>query len=229
MHPFSDTRLDTCCYCGGPPESRDHVPSKVFLDQPYPANLPLVYSCIECNNSFSQDEQYVACALECMIHNTTETGKLLRNKIKKAIEKDHSLKHRIEKSRGLFANHETQEIPYELERKGLENVLLKLARGHARFENSEHYLDEPTHFSYKYIDSMSEDELATFTTPLKRDILPELGSRAFLKAVLSENHVYSVWNTVQKGNYCYFVHPFAGGIMVRLIIFDYLLCQVIWE
>jgi len=29
-----------CVHCGGPDETRDHVPAKVLLDEPYPENLP---------------------------------------------------------------------------------------------------------------------------------------------------------------------------------------------
>jgi hypothetical protein len=35
---FFDNRLggDTCIYCGGETETREHVQSKVLLDEPYP-------------------------------------------------------------------------------------------------------------------------------------------------------------------------------------------------
>jgi hypothetical protein len=62
--PFSDLRLDAqCAYCGSFPESRDHVPSKILLDEPFPYNLPVVPSCNNCNNGFSKDETYFACAI----------------------------------------------------------------------------------------------------------------------------------------------------------------------
>src|SRR5580700_2734927 len=54
-----------CIFCGGPEETRDHVPSRVFLDQPYPDNLPVVPACHRCNTSFSADEEYLACLIEC--------------------------------------------------------------------------------------------------------------------------------------------------------------------
>lgn len=58
-HLFVDKRLTgICVYCGGEPSTRDHVPSKVFLDEPYPENnLPVVPACETCNNSFSLDEE----------------------------------------------------------------------------------------------------------------------------------------------------------------------------
>lgn len=62
---FSDLRLNTqCAYCGEYPETRDHVPSKIILENPFPENLPVVPSCLKCNNGFSLDEEYFACLIE---------------------------------------------------------------------------------------------------------------------------------------------------------------------
>lgn len=67
-HLFIDRRLTgMCVYCGDQPDTRDHVPSKVFLNEPYPPELPVVAACKRCNESFSLDEQYLACFLDCVI------------------------------------------------------------------------------------------------------------------------------------------------------------------
>lgn len=72
-HLFVDERLKgSCVYCGGPPETVDHVPSRVFLDDPLPENLPVVEACRECNGGFSLDEEYLACLLECVMTGTTD-------------------------------------------------------------------------------------------------------------------------------------------------------------
>ena len=42
-----------CVYCGNAAGTRDHVPPKVLLDEPYPPDLPPVPACDECNNRFS--------------------------------------------------------------------------------------------------------------------------------------------------------------------------------
>lgn len=47
-----------CIYCGAVATTRDHVPPKVLLDQPFPPNLRTVPSCKPCNNDASLDEQY---------------------------------------------------------------------------------------------------------------------------------------------------------------------------
>lgn len=38
--------------------TRDHVPSRAFLDRPFPPNLPVVECCRRCNNGFSLDERH---------------------------------------------------------------------------------------------------------------------------------------------------------------------------
>ena len=52
---FVDERMTgMCVYCGGQPDTRDHVPSRVLLDDPLPDNLPVVDACRACNESFSR-------------------------------------------------------------------------------------------------------------------------------------------------------------------------------
>lgn len=57
---MSATRLarSHCIYCGAHATTRDHVPPKIFLNQPFPPNLRTVPSCRACNNGASLDEQY---------------------------------------------------------------------------------------------------------------------------------------------------------------------------
>ena len=55
---FSRKGLHFCIYCGKPSNTREHCPSKVFLEKPYPDDLPVLPACFECNNSFSSDELY---------------------------------------------------------------------------------------------------------------------------------------------------------------------------
>ena len=51
----SNTRFDNNSYCGAYPDTRDHVPSKVLLDEPYPPDLPVIGACQRCNTSYSLD------------------------------------------------------------------------------------------------------------------------------------------------------------------------------
>lgn len=59
----------TCIYCGDAAETRDHVPPKALLVQPFPLNLRTVPACATCNTSWSLDEQYLAIALAHLTYN----------------------------------------------------------------------------------------------------------------------------------------------------------------
>lgn len=56
-HPAAVT---TCIYCGGKADTRDHVPPKALLLEPWPPNLRTVPACSPCNSAWSLDEQYLA-------------------------------------------------------------------------------------------------------------------------------------------------------------------------
>jgi hypothetical protein len=53
-----------CVHGGGPYPTDDRMPSRVFLDRPFPQNLPVSPACDKCNESLSCDEEYLACVLE---------------------------------------------------------------------------------------------------------------------------------------------------------------------
>lgn len=97
---FGDVRQTYfCVHCGGPTETKDHAPSKVFLDEPYPLTRPTLPSCEECNNAFSDDEEYVSCFVECVARGTTNPNGLKREKVTKALRRNSALRERIERSR----------------------------------------------------------------------------------------------------------------------------------
>ena len=80
---FVNERLrGRCVFCGGIPDTRDHCPSKVLLDEPFPANLAMISACGECNQSFSKDEQYLACLPECVIRGSTDPELLRRTNVR---------------------------------------------------------------------------------------------------------------------------------------------------
>jgi len=131
-HLFRDDRLtDACAYCEGPPETRDHVPSRVLLDEPFPPELPVVGACSKCNRSFSLDEQYLACFIECVVCGSSDPERLTRPKIKRILSKNPSLQARIAASQGRDLSGNPVWAP-EVDR--IHNVLIKLARGHIAYE-----------------------------------------------------------------------------------------------
>lgn len=123
VRPTGDVRQpDICVYCGGTPETRDHVPSKVLLDEPFPDDLPAVPACRACNHSFSADEEYLACLLECIVCCTTDPQALQRKKISDALMANPRLRHRIDKAQEGRLN-------WRPEAASIRNDVLKLAGG----------------------------------------------------------------------------------------------------
>lgn len=57
-------RRGVCAYCGKDKKlTDDHVPPKVLLHKPYPANLPTVPACADCNRGFQKDDEYTRAVL----------------------------------------------------------------------------------------------------------------------------------------------------------------------
>src|SRR3972149_4322214 len=84
---FGDKRtLAFCAFCGGKTGTRDHCPSRVFLDEPYPENLPIVPACSSCNAGFSADEEYLACFVSCVIAGSTDPEAMAREKTKRILK-----------------------------------------------------------------------------------------------------------------------------------------------
>ncbi len=81
LQSYADSRLIAACiHCGAETKTRDHCPSRILLDEPYAANLPVVPACAKCNGGFSLDEEYFACLVECARTGSVES--VLRPKIR---------------------------------------------------------------------------------------------------------------------------------------------------
>lgn len=222
---FDERAKGMCAYCGSPSDTRDHVPSKVFLDKPYPENLAVVCACEECNNGFSADELYVACLLESIVAGSVD--RVERDQIQKRLKASPNLAHRISKSRVVDQDGQVWWRP-EIQR--LRNVVVKLARGHAAFWYSEPQLGQPSSVHFAPVPSLAPGDLAEFGSLPRGGLLPEIGSRAFHEAGIAGGRVVGqegTWQSVQEGRYAYAVsHSF--GIQVRFVLRDYLACTVAW-
>ncbi len=155
---FGDDRnKGWCVYCGGPGETRDHVPSRVLLDEPYPAELPVLPACAACNGSFSADEAYLACLIECTLTGSVDSA-TARRKVGRILDTSPVLAARLDTAR-YERNGETGFNP-ELER--IRPIILKLARGHAAFENNEPRIGSPESMRFIPFTAMNEEERERF-------------------------------------------------------------------
>jgi hypothetical protein len=223
--PYTDERLDAlCAYCGSAPDTRDHVPPRIFLDKPYPENLMQVGACEACNNERSRDEEYAACLIECLISGTTDLDENTREKIRQILDRKPALraeiKRDIESPEGSAGHQAWSDRMWK--------VLVKIARGHARYENSQQEHDAPSRRIVKFLSAMSHAEREVFLQPLEIDLWPEVGSRAMIAIVEGDTQVSSYWTTVQDGNYAYSA-SFGIERAVRIILRDQLAVEVTWE
>jgi hypothetical protein len=229
-HLGIDERLktDTCVYCNGEANTRDHVPSKVLLDEPYPPQLPTVDACERCNSGFSSDEQYLSCCIECVLRGTTEPGSLQRPKIKRILDEKPNLREQIQ---GSMAR-DGDALLWNLETERVKRVVLKLATGHAAYELFTQG-EPPGHIEFSPLIMLSEQQRGDFESSPWGQFAPwpEIGSRAFARACganVDEFAQVGDWVVVQPGRYRYAVNE-TGGVLVRIVLSEYLACTALWE
>ncbi len=226
---FMDERLTGgCVYCGAKPETRDHVPSKVLLDEPYPPQLPVVAACESCNRDFSLDEQYLSCFLECVICGTVELAGLQRPKIKRILSENPKLRSRIEASK----REEESSLLWLPDVDRVRKIIVKLARGHAAYELYPK-IEEPMDVSFAPLPKLCDQDRKAFEDVASGpDLCPEIGTRAFSRIFAFEDKIDSTqvydWIVVQPGRYRYAVNE-TGGMLVKLVLSEYLACVVSWE
>lgn len=238
LQNLADDRLvQGCVYCGGPEQTRDHVPSRVFLDSPFPENLPVVAACEVCNRGFSSDEEYVACMIEAAALGTTDPEKMRRERVAKTLRRQHLLRSRIEASKCEVGG----QISFTAEADRARNVLLKLARGHAAFELSAVQRDEPSFLSYWPLHGMTAEEREAFEAPHFPEVFGEVGSRGLQRTMLITANLVSAdgddvlvpllmndWLEVQEDRYRYLAYETLGEVTVKIVIGEYLACLVTW-
>lgn len=219
---FADERHAAfCAGCGGAPETRDHVPSKVLLDEPYPENLPVVAVCASCNQGLSLDEEYTACAIECARLGARSAEQVERPKIRRILAAKPRLAAMIAETRS-----ETPDgISYAVDHARVARVITKLARGHAFFDLSVVRTEEPTHIAVVPLGLLDSAARERFESPPATSVWPEVGSRKFL--ILAEGNATDEWVDVQEGRYRYLAGT-DGSVFVRIVLSEYLACEVIW-
>ncbi|MEQ8849022.1 hypothetical protein [Botrimarina sp.] len=225
---FADQRHAAfCVFCGDAPTTREHAASKVLLDDPLPDDLPVVFSCSECNNGFAIDEEYLACLLDCVISGTTVPDKVGRKKVADSLRHSSGLAARIAAS---CKTNESGRLIWEPEAERVRNVVVKLARGHVAHQYSEPQLDDPTNVFIAPFEVLTDEQREHFETPPDSSGWPEIGSRAFINLIVGGDKVYDIesgWSILQRDRYRYLVAQ-PGEIVVRIVLSEYLACEIVW-
>jgi hypothetical protein len=234
-----DRLIDGCLYCGGAPNSREHVPSKSLLDDPKPDNLPVVGACRTCNNQFSSDEEYVACLVECVLAGSTDPDRIRRARVAKMLRHSPALRARLEGARTTVGN-QTQ---FSIEVDRVRNVVRKLAQGHAAFELSQICRQEPTLIDWQPLGLLGPEFREQFEAPHIVSRLGEIGSRSTQRLMViqlalaptaggepgRQGFIVNDWVEVQEDRYRYLAIDDIGGIEIRMVIGEYLACKVCWS
>jgi hypothetical protein len=175
------------------------------------------------------DEQYLACFIECVICGTVDPGKLKRPSVERIMTQNPSLRDRIAASRESNTSEERIWIP---ENERVRSVLLKLSRGHIAYELYP-YLEESLQIRFIPIANLNVDARAEFETLTHGHLQSwsEIGTRAFHRESGKSPDGYKLdgdWVIIQPGRYRYAVSE-AHGPLVRMVLSEYLACEVRWE
>jgi hypothetical protein len=235
IEEFVDSRQKGfCIHCGTlldkSNRSRDHVPSKCLLLPPYPDNLPVVQICGNCNNSYSQDEEYLVAFLGAVLAGSSDPSCQVISTAKRILERNDLLRQRIEESKTeIMSPEERLQYTWKPETQRVSSVIMKNARGHAFFEYGEPILDEPDEVWSLPLVSMTQEQRMDFEMVSGHGELaawPEVGSRMMTR-VLTRQDLAGSWIVVQDGVYRYAVEQ-QGQMRVRSVLFEYLATEVSW-
>jgi len=201
------------------------MPSRVFLDKPYPEHLPVVPACADCNAGFSLDEQYVACLIECSMCGSADPAAVKRDKIARILRDTPALAARIAAARRETADGVTFAVEFDRVR----NVVLKLARGHAAFELNEPQFSEPANVGIAPLAVIPAEDRERFEQPPAQLIWSEVGSRAMHRLAGSFPDGDSMgWIVVQPRRYRYLT-AMGPGVTVRMVFSEFLAAEVLWR
>ena len=232
---FVDERQKSGCiqcgtWVGDVDTNRDHVPSKVLLRRPYPENLPVVATCVDCNSGFSKDEEYVSLFLHCVLTGSTNPEHHADEKRARALRRHKRLRARIERSKTKYRTIDGKtRFVWKPEEERVERVVVKNARGHVLYEYGEPMLTEPEHVWSLPLTSMTMADRREFERAGTAGGLapwPEVGSR-MMRRVLTGQDMRDGWVIVQDGVYRFRVEQ-CGVMLVRSVLFEYLATEVYW-
>lgn len=112
----------------------------------------------------------------------------------------------------------------------IRRVVMKLARGHAAYELYPR-LEKPLEVTLVPLPMLSGRETFEDVTSGRLDLWPELGSRAYFSGRGKNPDQFEErgdWIMVQLGRYRYAVVE-TSGVLVRMVLSEYLVCQITWE
>ena len=233
---YAKDAYSECVYCGAEAKTREHAPSKVFLNKPYPGDLPIVPACFKCNNSFSKDELFLAILIEKLKNSFYGSQYPLSDETLARLDINPKIASAIDNA---IVSNDFAQFDHRIK-----NVALKLAISHAVYELSEGYCAKDANIDYSFSNNMSIENREDFESAivLNDKLLPEIGSRAYERIMVMEVSAQSQeqpdqtvtvplmlldWVDVQESRYLYTCYNLSDAIVVKMIISDFLFVSVI--
>ena len=237
---YSDSRnKGFCIHCGSglrhDASNRDHVPTRGLLNPPYPENLPVVEVCRQCNSEFSSDEEYLIAFLGSVISGSTTPDPAISSTASRILARSPQLAKRIARSRTIQGHlWDDAVLVWKPELSRIERVVVKNARGHILYELGVPVLEKPSRISICPIQEMTASQLEQFESVSLGSGWPEVGSRMMRRLVVfraedSEEIYFDGWQEVQDEVYRYAVSQESDGILVRMVLHEYLAATVLWD
>lgn len=204
------------------------------------SNSPFLIICrlSDAVQDFSKDEQYFVCLIESVLCGSTDPAKMERPSVARMMQNSPKLRQRIENSK-IEVDGQITFIP-EIER--INNVMLKLVRGHAAFELSQLCRRKPDHFWCGPLLLLPQEDREIFDSVYFQQTSGEVGSRNMQRllftqiTILAENgELQNVgifindWIDVQDDRYRFLAIEDMGQIVIRIVIAEYFACEAAWN
>ena len=205
------------------------------MNSPYPENLPWWKCAGNVTPGFSSDEEYLIAFLGSVLSGSTRPDQVRFPAASGILTHSPRLGNRIDRSRTVQGNlWGDVEVLWEPELDRVRRVLVKNARGHVLYELGEPMLEQPSHVSVCPIQAMTAHQVDQFENVPYGSGWPEVGSRMMRKAFIihspgdAQEAYFDGWQDVQGSVYRYAVTQGPSGILVRMVLREYLACEVGW-
>lgn len=222
--PCADERHAAfCAQCGITRRTRDHVPPRAFLDEPFPTDLPVVGTCGLCNAGASLDEEYVTCLIEVAACGSAVPEGLERPRVRRAFTRNAALAARFQSA------FDTEAVAVAAEVGRVRRVIEKMARGLCAYELAEPALGMSAYVGFQPLHTMDAGTRTEFERCRPAEVFAELGSRMMTRQALAlgEGGVSAAvgWQHVQPERFRYTVE-FDGPSVVKVVLREYLGAEV---
>lgn len=201
----------------------------IFIE-PYPENLPTIPVCFKCNNSFSEDENYMSCYLE-ILKSKLYSQYVCHEQIRERLLSNPKLLNIINEQIQLINGH----IQFSYDKNKFIRILKKLAVCHAGYEFDYVNSGSDIKIWYDFRFNLSKNEIIDFLQPIKLDVMSEISSRFSCNYCLAENcktgdvFLLNNWTIVQEERYQCIAYFNDDKVCVKMVINDLLFCQATFD